>query len=294
MQAWFYKWLSRVARHIGPWFFAFWARLVAAGFFVFSPRQVAAGARFYRVLFPDRRGAALGLVWRQYQQFTTVFIDRFLLYHAGGLRDQSESWHRLNRLVDEGRGVIILMSHMGNWEAAAHFLKRKTSDVPLLLYMGTRQKEQIERLQKHAMQRQGLRIVAVDQRGGSSFNLLEGLQTLRAGGVVSMTGDRLWHLRQRSVAVNFLGKKVRVPETPYRFAQLARCPIVPFFALRTAPRRYTITALDPIFVRPGSRSGRAAAVQTAAQRYADCLAQMVRQYPDQWYHFGAFFQHPDS
>ena len=265
------------------------ARLVAAGFFVLSPKQVAISARFFRVLFAGDGPPALVHTWRQYQRFTTVFLDRFLLYHSGGLHYRSQNWPRLEKWIADGRGVIILMSHVGNWEIAAHFFQQKTSAVPILIYMGTRQKEQIERLQKEALRKQGLNIVAVGVSETSPFNLLEGLQTLRNGGVVAMTGDRLWHARQRAVTVDFSGKTARIPEAPYRLALLAGCPIVPFFAFRTAPRRYTISALNPIFVSFGSNGERAAAVQTAAQSYADRLARMARQHPDQWYHFGPFF-----
>ena len=289
MQAWFYQWLSKVSRQTGPWFFELMARLVAAGFIVLSPKQVAASARFFRTLFADDSTSAFVRTWRQYQQFTPVFLDRFLLYHSNGLRYRSKNWPQLEKRVADGRGVIILMSHLGNWEIAAHFFKLKTMDVPVLIYMGARQKEQIERLQKEALQKQGLHIVAVGESEASPFKLLEGLQTLRNGGVVAMTGDRLWHAGQRAVTVDFSGKKVRIPEAPYRLALLSGCSIVPFFALRIAPRSYSIIALEPIMVSAPKRSEQVAVIRRAAQTYTDHLAQMARRHPNQWYHFSAFF-----
>ena len=52
-------------------------------------------------------------------------------------------------------GGIILMSHVGNWEVAVHLLKKLLPEMDLLLYMGIKNKEQIESIQKNELDRAG-------------------------------------------------------------------------------------------------------------------------------------------
>ena len=48
--------------------------------------------------------------------------------------------------------------------------------------------------------------MATAEEEKSPFALIEGINFLREGGIVSMTGDRLWG-EQSYVTVNFLGMK---------------------------------------------------------------------------------------
>ena len=120
--------------------------------------------------------------------------------------------------------------------------------------------------------------------------MLEGIHFLKDGGFVSMTGDRLWSLSQRSVTVRFLGHEARIPEAPFQFAMLSGAPLIIFFVNRIGNGRYHCTLFPPYAVAAASRSERHDAVQQAAQQYADTLEIMVRRHPFEWYHFEQFLR----
>jgi predicted LPLAT superfamily acyltransferase len=222
MQRFFYHCVVFLSKKLGRWIFITYAWIVATGFFLFFPSRVANSVRFYRVLFPERGGFYhLCCAWRQFHHFTDVFLDRFLLQEFDNVRCTSEGLDYLKQALENGKGGILLMSHMGNWEMAAHLLMREFKQVRLLLYMGVKQKEQIEQLQKESLSRRGIRIIAVDQEGGSPFDIVEGIQFIQTGGLVSLTGDLLWRKEQRRLAVTFLGHEVYLPETPHLSAHLA-------------------------------------------------------------------------
>jgi predicted LPLAT superfamily acyltransferase len=186
-------------------------------------------------------------------------------------------------------GGIILMSHVGNWDVAAYLLKQKYGKLRLLLYMGIRKKEEIERIQKENLEQSGIRIVAVDQDGGSPFDIMKGIQFLKSGGMVSLTGDVLWKKDQRTVPVKIFGHEVHLPEIPYIFALLAGVPLFIFFAFRIGSKSYHFTASEPIYINAPSRADRSQAIQKSAQIYADLLERVLRQHPFEWYHFDPFF-----
>lgn len=288
MKGIFYGFLMAVSKILGPWVFVLTSWGIAAGYFLFFPRRVAVSCFFYRALFPRRsRPYWLWCTWKQYQSFTSVFLDRFLARDFNDIAYTSEGWSHVEEAMGT-TGGIILMSHVSNWEVAAHLMKQKRSRIKLLLYMGIREKEEIERIQKDDLLSGGIEILAVGQDGATSFEIVKGIEFLRSGGLVSMTGDKVWKKGQRTVAVEFLGHTAHLPEFPYVFALLSGAPLFVFFAFRTGRRQYHFTLSEPLYLRVPSRAGRQEAIRRAAQRYADLLEHYVYAHPFEWYHFEPF------
>jgi predicted LPLAT superfamily acyltransferase len=288
----FYQALMFLAKRWGNWIFLLPAWCVATGYFLFFPRRVVVSIRFFRSLFPESPSLhALGCAWRQYHHFVHVFLDRFLMTEDAAIRTTYEGWEHLVAAVESGKGGIILMSHVGSWEIAAHLLKHHGRNHPgmkLLLYLGAKHREQIERRQKQGIERSGIRVIAVPEDGGSPMEIVEGLNFLREGGMVSLAGDRLWGRNQRAVTVRFAGGEARIPETPFILALLSGAPLLVFFVYRTGRGQYHLLTRPPLYVTAASRKERRAAVEKAAQIYADFLVETARTHPDEWYHFEPF------
>lgn len=292
MKDFFYRCLTFLKKRFGRWIFILFAWYVATGYFLFFPRRVAVSVRFYRRLFPQRgRLHSLWCAWRQYHHFVHVFLDRLLLKDGTDIATTYEGWEHISAAAQSGRGGIILMSHVGSWEIAAQLLSRygrKNPRMRLLLYLGEKHREQIERRQKKSIAQSGIRVVAVPEDGGSPLDILEGLNFLKEGGLVSLTGDRLWSKEQRTVTVRFAGGKARIPEIPYILALLSGAPLLIFFVYRTGKGRYHLVTKPPLYVLAASRLERSRAIETAAQAYADFLAETVHGHPYEWYHFEPF------
>lgn len=284
-----YQALVTVTKICGSWLFVVVSRIIAAGFFVFS-KNVPESRRFYALLYPQK--GALYHLWCtfcQYQSFTTIHLDRFLSIYQRETAFTSHDWQKLESVVNR-KGAILLMSHLGNWEMAAHLLKKQESRLNLLLYMGVKDKEDLERLQKEHLHQSGVSIIGVEKDGGSPFDAVEGIRFLQDGGLVSMTGDIVWRSDQRKRKVNFLGGEAFVPEAPYIFALVSGAPIFVFFPFRTGKNSYEFILSDPIYIKRGDKSERDAVIQAAAQQYADLLEEKLRAHPFEWYHFDRFVQ----
>ena len=298
MKDFFYRCLIFLTKSCGTWIFLLLAWHVATGYFLFFPRRVAVSVRFYRRLFPERgRRHSLWCAWRQYHHFVHVFLDRLLLKEGMDIATTYEGWEHIAAAAKSGRGGIILMSHVGSWEIAAQLLShygRKHPRMRLLLYLGAKHREQIERRQKKSIAQSGIRVVAVPKDGGSPMDILEGLNFLREGGLVSLTGDRLWGRDQRAVTVRFAGGEARIPEIPYILAMLSGAPLLIFFVYRMGKGQYHLLTKPPLYVSAASRQARRKAVETAAQAYADLLAETVRAHPYEWYHFEPFLTDPED
>lgn len=285
----FYSILTKLSDIFGTWLFDLTARGIAAGYFFLCPRRAAASARFYRILFPDRsRIYSWWCAWRQFQNFTAVFLDRQMLRDDGAISFTFEGREHLIQAVEQHRGGILLMSHMGNWEVGARLLRRTIPQLQLMLFMGRRAKEEIERLQKEELIAGGIRVVAADHDAGSPFSLIEGVSFLNNGGFVSMAGDAVWRSDQRAAKVRFLGHVVSLPEAPFMLALASGAPLYVFFASTRGQGRHHFSVTGPISVAAKSRAERQEAVLRAAQRYADLLEEQVRRNPLDWHHFEPF------
>jgi predicted LPLAT superfamily acyltransferase len=291
----FYRALILLSRVLGVWSFGLIAQGIAAGYFCFAPARVKVGVRFYRVLFPSRsRAYALWCTWKQFQNFTSVYLDRLRLQETGDILHTSAGFEHIEAALDSGRGGIVLMSHLGNWEIAARIMRQKRRQLPLLLFMGRRAKDHIDRIQKGELQESGIRVIAIDRNASASFDLLEGLRFIQSGGMVSMTGDQVWSADQRVVRVTMLGHEVRLPETPHLLAMLAGAPLFIFFSHRVGHRRYHLECCAPLTLPQVPRAQRADAIRACAQDYADLLEAHLRSHPFEWYHFEPFLGPPSA
>jgi predicted LPLAT superfamily acyltransferase len=291
MRRLFYTSLAFISNILGPWVFVLLSRGVAAGYFFLFPARVRVGIRFYGALFPARsRFFHWVCTWRQFQNFTSVFLDRFLLQTGHDIHYTFEGRKHLLEAMDKNTGGIVLMSHIGNWEIAARLLRRSIPDLPLMLFMGQRAKDEIERLQKKDLMASGIRVLAVDQAAGSPFSLVEGLSFLKSGGFVSLAGDMVWDKNQRVLPVTFLGHRARLPETAHALALVSGAPLFIFFASKRGRSRFHFKISEPLYVRAGNRSLRSQAIQGSAQVYADLMEAHVHCFPYEWYHFEPFLR----
>lgn len=291
MKQFFYRLMIPVTGVVGPWIFVLVSRIVALVYFVAIPSRTSNSVRFYQVLYPEKSTLShVILSWKQYCAFTRIFLDRFLLLEHNRIQQRSLGWEGLESAIKKGEGGIILMSHMGNWEIAAHFLKKRNQDIRLLLYLGIKHKEQLEKLQKESIEEQGIKIIAVEKDEGSPFLLIEAIKWMNSGGIVSLTGDIIWSRDQKTLPVDFLGHKAHLPETPHMLALLSGKPLFILFSFPEGRYRYRIEVSEAIYVKADKRSERKQAVMESAQAYADLLEQAVRQHPEQWFHFEPFLQ----
>lgn len=275
-----------LSRNLGLWFFRTFSWCIATGYFFLFPGRVLESLKFYRALFPGRGFVHhLYCVWKQYHNFTDVYVHRFIPWAGDQAEFEREGWEYLEEAVAKKTGAIVVMSHIGNWELAAQRLNAK--GLPIMLYLGAKHKEQVEKLQKEKLSETGIKIVATDEKEKSPFALLEGINFLREGGIVSMTGDRLWG-EQTSVTVNFLGHEARLPDTPHLFALMSGAPLMTFFVYERAAGKYHIKVSPGRKVFAATRAGRKKAVLESVQIYADDLARFASQHPFEWHHFEPF------
>jgi lauroyl/myristoyl acyltransferase len=181
------------------------------------------------------------------------------------------------------------MSHVGNWEVASHLLKNR--NYRLMLYIGEKQAQQIEKMQKDALERKRIEVVRITSEEISPLDGLAALNFLRGGGFVAMAGDRLWSGKS-IVDAPLFDRRVSFPAAPHALALITGAPLLTFFGLRLVNGQYEFSVSAPYWVRAEDRSQKKRAVEESVRRYARILEQVIIRHPTQWYTFEPYFGPP--
>jgi len=288
MVDWLYRLLCRLSRIAGLWVVKAMAAVIAAGYFLFLPRRLAGSLRFYRALFPERPALhAWRCAWRQYQDFARLYSERLEVERRDDVHFESVGEGYLAEARAAGHGAILLMSHFGRWEIGARLLGRR--EPGLTLVMGGLAQGGARAGVDQALRSAGLEVVTVPAGQGQAFDILQAVQALRGGGVVSLAADRA-DGEARMLRLPFLGRHCDVAAAPFALALVSGAPLLIVFAVKLGPRRYRFSCDPPLTLRAATRADRQRVLEEAAAAYLARLREMARAHPEQWQTFGAFLR----
>jgi Kdo2-lipid IVA lauroyltransferase/acyltransferase len=175
---------------------------------------------------------------------------------------------RLKALLAQGRGLLVLTAHLGNWDllaCAAALAGLKVNAV-------TRQIKTtwINRYWMRQRQHCGVRLLPAQGSARQAF------AALRRNEIVALVLDQ--H-DPSGVAVPFFNRPAATGLSLARLAHLSGAPVVPVFLLRQG-QGYILQVLDPLpLVNTGHRR---LDHQTNTARFSLTLESVIRGYPSQW------------
>lgn len=257
------------------------AALIGSATFYLWPRGRRATERnFRRVL----RGATAGQVRRTARRS----LVNYCCYLADFVRFPSldaqtlvrsvcgeESFAALDRVLERGRGAIIVCMHFGNWDLGAGAAAAR--GYPLTVVAETFGDARLDALIVGSRTRLGMQVVKMEKTGPSL------LRTLKHNGLLALLIDR--PVPGDGIKVQFFGEEVEVPAGPARLALRSGAAVVPTAFARMDPRAFnvmTLTDFDLDFARSGNEEADVVALTQAIMASHE---RIIRQYPDQWYMF---------
>lgn len=282
--------LARLYRVFGRPFSALVMPFIVLYFFV-TDRSVRAASRAYlrRVHAHPEGAAALGrqpgivASFQHVQAFAQSILDRVQLWL--GRRDafafETRGMEEQARLVRQGRGAVVVGSHLGSFDALRALANRNERVLNVLMF--TRNAARINTFFEQFAPDARLRVIQAEP--GSFGSVLQIRKCIERGELVAMLGDRVGPKDRRSVIVTLLGDPVKLPTAPYLLAGLLGCPLFFMVALRAGPRRYRVfgeVLSERVDLPAGARDK---AVEELAARYAERLEHYCLLAPYQWFNF---------
>lgn len=180
----------------------------------------------------------------------------------------------LQKALSKGRGVILLLAHLGNWEIGGSMLR--AMNYPLAVVAMGHNTTATNILVNRLRHDKGIKIFQIGQ---SLFSSIDILRYLRNNGIVAISGDKDFFNRGRPVT--YFGKTVRFPIGPVVMAINSGADLIPAFILKQSDGKYVGVLEEAI---PLDLEGnRYEVIDKNLAKTARIFEKYVRSYPDQWY-----------
>jgi KDO2-lipid IV(A) lauroyltransferase len=233
-------------------------------------------------------GELEALALRTYRSYARDTIDFIRTLHMGPEQLQSiVARHDVGPLADllsDGRGVILVGGHFGNWELGGIAL-RVLENCPVTVVGRPEPSPAVGELRRRMRERFGIESVEI---GNTLDTALALRRLLAAPAVVAMLIDR--HVGRDRIDVNFFGRPTPFLRTPALIASLSRVPMLPASMIRQPDGRFVGWFGKAVYVdskHAGEEGLREATAAVAAQ-----LETQIREHPELWYQFYPYWTRP--
>ncbi|MFE9402941.1 phosphatidylinositol mannoside acyltransferase [Streptomyces sp. NPDC006530] len=185
-----------------------------------------------------------------------------------------EDVHHLSDALASGRGVVVALPHMGNYDLAGAWVTTKL-DIPFTTVAERLKPETL--YDRFVAYREGLGMEVLPHTGGAAFGILA--RRLRAGGLVCLVADR--DLSASGVEVKFFGETARMPAGPAMLAQQTGAVLLPVTLWYDETPVMKGRVHPPIEVpETGDRASRTSSM---TQAMADAFATGIAEHPEDWH-----------
>ncbi|MBM9509786.1 phosphatidylinositol mannoside acyltransferase [Actinacidiphila acididurans] len=185
-----------------------------------------------------------------------------------------ENVHYLTDGLAAGKGVILALPHMGNWDLAGAWVTTSL-DTPFTTVAEVLKPESL--YHRFVAYREGLGMEVLPHTGAAAFGTLA--RRLRAGGLVCLVAER--DLSARGVEVEFFGEKTRMPAGPAMLAQQTGALLLPVTLWYDHSPVMQGRVHPPVPVPESDNRAYRTGVMT--QALADAYASGIAEHPEDWH-----------
>jgi KDO2-lipid IV(A) lauroyltransferase len=217
-----------------------------------------------RELFPQF-GLKLADLWR-YESGLSIY----------NLFNNLTGWEHYEAAHAQGRGVLFVTIHLGNWEFGAPLLTQR--GIRLHVITLEEPDERFTAFRQRARARWGIDTLAL---GNDPFGAVEIVRRLEANHSVALLMDR--PPSGTSVRVELFGRPFDASISAAELARATGCTLLPVYLPRTS-RGYAAQILPPVPYDRREIGSREARIQLT-QKIMHCFEPAIRLYATQWFHF---------
>lgn len=191
--------------------------------------------------------------------------------------DRNVRLENLNLLTEglaAGRGVVLALPHLANWDLAGAWVTRALG-VPFTTVAERLKPETL--YDRFVAYRESLGMEVLPHAGGAAFGTLA--RRLRGGGLVCLVADR--DLSTSGVEVEYFGETARMPAGPALLAQHTGALLLPATLWYDEAPVMRARVHPPVEV-PGTGT-RAEKTSLMTQALADAFATGIAEHPEDWH-----------
>lgn len=184
-----------------------------------------------------------------------------------------EGFENYLKAKGEGKGVLMLGAHLGNWEllAAAHLIKM--GETASVVYRRAKNRY-VDRFIDSTRRSYGLKTIP------HRNSVREIMAALRKGEGVGILLDQHSGSKE-AVVVDFLGRPAATNFGLAIIALKTGAPVVPMFLIREGNGKFRAVYDEPICLQKSGDSEKD--IREATIRFNGVIEKYVRRYPEQWF-----------
>ncbi len=182
---------------------------------------------------------------------------------------------KIDNALKDGRGVIMLASHLGNWELLAAYFGLKGYPTNVLA-----RPLRDRRIEHYVNSVRRTKNISVLTRGGGSFKKI--ISVLKNNQLIGMLPDQDIE-KIDGVFVDFFNRKAHTPIGPVVLALASGAPIFPIFCIRQASGRHRLIVEDKLDLEVSG--DRQKDIYRNTQKWSGLVERYIRENPDQWVWF---------
>ena len=277
-------------------------------YFLFSKRARTESKRYLQKIAPllddpkmsKRCGSFFGPL-RHIVSFSLSLIEKLQSwggkYPLKNIHFQDDDIAELMRELEDGKGTVLVFSHLGNSELLRGLLNLgKTGvsrQIPVTAVMDKKVNAHFTRMLNELNPRSGMDIIGADEIGPQTAVLFE--EKLASGEMVVIAGDiTAAKSDSKDLTIPFLGKEAPFPRGVFYLAAMMKAPVYFVFSLRR--KDLSLNPEYDMYVHKYplsfdcSRKERAEKSSQMAHSFASYLEGYCKEQPFQWYNFFDFWQ----
>jgi uncharacterized protein len=185
-------------------------------------------------------------------------------------------WEHFHAARDDGRGVLLLTPHLGNWEFGAPLLAKAGFD--LLVITQPEPHGPLTEVREQSRAERGVETLVI---GDNPFAFVELIRRLEDGAIVALLVDRPPF--NSGVPVELFGRPFMASVAAAELARASGCALLPVYLPRL-PQGYAAHVL-PMFEYDRQRLGKREERQRLTQQMMRVFEPVIREYITQWYQF---------
>jgi predicted LPLAT superfamily acyltransferase len=283
---WFFEFLLKVSGLNGAYALLYF---VCLHYLIFDQSAVSNALSYITRRFPEAGFFKKRLeVYRLFISQGKQLIDRSAIISGKNLFDiQLKGYEQLSSLLaDKTKGFVLLTAHVGNWQIALTTLKKM--DKPVYLIMRPEDNAAVKESLNIDAQDSSIKIISPE---GFLGGVVEAMQVLKEGNIVSIMGDRKYGFEAQEVS--FLKDKAYFPFGAFSLAASSNCPIVVLLSAKLPGNKYVVDVSHIIYPRYNSHKDKREQLKVYVQEFADILDEYVAKYPYQCFLFHDVWSNED-
>lgn len=258
--------------------------LVIPFYLIFAKKGRNAIYSYFRDRLHYSKWKAFLSTCRNHILFGEVVLDKFAIL-AGNAKQftvEMQGEDVIHDLLAEESGFIIASAHFGNLEMAGLSIHQDKKKINGIIFGGERKGFQEQR--DSAFGKMNINLIPVSDDMSHLFTIKNALEE---GEVVTIPCDRFLG-GNKKVTLDFLGSETDFPVGTFRLAAQLNVPVASLFIVKISHSKYYGYAkrLDP---SPDATNSVAQA-EHLTRAFAAELADVVKQYPLQWFNFYSFWK----